>query len=94
MALHFTPESVSDLKRLRAFIAERNPEVAQRVACELLAGIQQIEAHPNMGRKVEKAPVPEMIRDRSIGVYIVRYAIIEKEIHFLRVWHRRENWSD
>ncbi|MGJ0514764.1 MAG: type II toxin-antitoxin system RelE/ParE family toxin [Methylomicrobium sp.] len=91
MIISYTPEAVEDLQRLRAFIAEKNPASAQKIAAELLAGIAKLKDLPNLGRKAAKAPNPEMMRDLSVSLYIVRYLILDDEIHILRIWHKREN---
>jgi plasmid stabilization system protein ParE len=90
--LYYTPEAISDLERLRAFIAANNPAAAQKIATELLTGIANLKQLPHLGRKVIKAPNPELMRDLSVSLYIVRYLIVDDEIHILRVWHKRENW--
>lgn len=94
MRLYYTPESIGDLVRLREFIAVKSPESAGRIAAELLAGIARLKELPNLGRKVLKAPNPEAVRDLSVGMYIVRYLIRDSEIHVLRIWHKREDWSN
>ncbi|MGZ8161059.1 MAG: hypothetical protein ACXWT4_19975 [Methylobacter sp.] len=33
------------------------------------------------------------MRDLSVSLYIVRYLILGDEIHILRIWHKRENWT-
>jgi plasmid stabilization system protein ParE len=92
--IFYTPEAINDLQRLRAFIEEKNPTAAQKVADELLTGIAVLKELPNLGRKVAKAPNPEIIRDLSVNLYIVRYLILGDEIHILRIWHKRENWPN
>ncbi|MGZ8161058.1 MAG: type II toxin-antitoxin system RelE/ParE family toxin [Methylobacter sp.] len=56
----YTPEARDDLQRLRVFIAEKNPTAAQKVAADLLAGIAMLKELPYLGRKVAKAPNPEI----------------------------------
>ncbi len=65
MNLYYTPEAISDLERLRAFIAANNPAAAQKIATELLTGIANLKQLPHLGRKVIKAPNPELMRDLS-----------------------------
>ncbi len=94
MNLFYTPESIADLERLREFIEVKNPKSAQRISAELVSGISKLQVLPNIGRKVMQSPNPEKIRDLSVGKYIVRYLILENEIHILRIWHRREDWDN
>ena len=90
MTISYTPEAVGDLSRLREFIAEKNPNAAQRIAGELLEGTSKLETFPRMGLPVAKAPDPELIRDLFVTSYTVRYLIASEEIHILRVWHNKE----
>ena len=90
MKVSFTPESVDDLKRLREFIESKNPIAAQRIANELLTGIEKLKAFPQLGLKVIRAPQPQLVRDLFIGNYTVRYIIGSNEIFILRVWHGKE----
>jgi plasmid stabilization system protein ParE len=50
MNLNFTPEAVGDLIRLREFIEEKNPIAAQRIANELLFGIEKLKVFPEIGK--------------------------------------------
>jgi plasmid stabilization system protein ParE len=94
MNFKFTPEAVDDLVRLREFIEEKNPIAAQRVAKEILNGIEKLRSFPEIGLKVLRAPLPELIRDLFIGKYTIRYFINEDEIIILRMWHGKEIEKD
>ena len=94
MNLNFSPETVGDLIRLREFIEEKNPIAAQRIANELLIGIEKLKVFPEIGLTVERAPQPELIRDLYIDKYTIRYLIGENEIVVLRMWHGKENEKD
>ena len=91
MRISYTPESIDDLKRLREFIAVKNPLAAQRTATSILKGISQLKTFPYLGVEVEQAPNPEMVRDLIIGNYIARYLIHSEKIDILRIWHHKEN---
>jgi addiction module RelE/StbE family toxin len=90
MKITYTPETVSDLIRLREFIEQKNPQAAQHIAAELMQGITRLKTFPYKGFEVTEAPDPEAIRDLILGRYIVRYFVYEKEVHILRVWHHKE----
>ncbi len=63
MSLRFTPEAIEDLVRLRIFIEEKNPIAAQRIAKDLLLGMEKLKVFPEIGLKVERAFEPQRIRD-------------------------------
>ena len=91
MKVHYTPESIDDLKRLREFIAQNNPQVARRIAADLLEGVERLKEFPQIGLPVSRAPDPRIIRDLFIGNYTVRYLLGDKRITVLRIWHHKEN---
>lgn len=90
MRIAYSPEAIEDLRRLREFIAIKNPSAAKRIAASIIKGIQQLNPFPYLGLKVARAPDPEMIRDLIIGNYTVRYLVDGDEIDILRVWHHKE----
>ncbi len=90
MKLSYSREAISDLIRLREFIASKNPDAAQKIAKSIRKGIAQLKTFPYLGVEVELAPDPEMIRDLIIGNYIARYLIHSKHIYILRIWHHKE----
>lgn len=91
MKLVYTDEAISDLKRLRQFIAVHNPTVASRIAAELISKIELLPIFPKLGTPVALAPVPDVIRDMIFGHYIVRYSLHSSTIIILRIWHGLEN---
>ena len=91
MNLRFAPETIEDLIRLREFIEKKNPTAAQRIAGDLLLGMEKLKVFPEIGLKVERAFEPHRIRDLYIGNYTVRYLIGDGEIVVLRLWHGKEN---
>lgn len=88
MKVRYSPEAVEDLRRLRAFIEEKNPAAAQRAAATLIKGIDQLKAFPMLGTKVLRAPDPESVRDLVIGNYLARYLVHGEDIYVLRIWHK------
>ncbi len=90
MKLSYSREAISDLIRLRKFIASKNPEAAKIIANSIRKGITQLKTFPYLGVEVELAPDPEMIRDLIIGNYIARYLVHQKQVYILRVWHHKE----
>lgn len=90
MKLVYTDDAIADLKRLREFIAVHNPAAARRIAAELLGKIGLLPEFPQMGLRVELAPVADSVRDMIFGNYIVRYSVHATVIVILRVWHSFE----
>lgn len=91
MKICYSPLSITDLERIRDFIAEHSPDSAARIATKLLQGIERLSLFPGMGYPVARAPDSQSIRDLFIGNYTVRYLIGEDAITILRIWHDKEN---
>lgn len=94
MKLRYTPESIADLERLRAFIAEQNPSAARRIAGSLLEAIERLRIFPKMGLPVRRAPDPDSIRDLFVDSYTIRYLLARQSIIILRIWHDKEHEKD
>lgn len=90
----FSPEAIDDLVRLREFIEEKNPAAAQRIANDLLLGLEKLKVFPEIGLKVERAFEPQRIRDLFVDDYTVRYLVGDGEIVVLRLWHGKEHEKD
>jgi plasmid stabilization system protein ParE len=89
MKLIFSKTAVSDLVRLRDFIAQHSPEAAQRVAQRLRGAIQRLVETPQIGRPV--ANMPGEIRELIFGKYVVRYEVRQQYLYILRIWHGKED---
>jgi len=89
--IHYTDRAISDLTRLREFIAKKNPTAANRVASGLKHEINKLDVFSKIGVKVAYVVNPEKIRDLFIGNYTVRYLIVNDDVVILRIWHDREN---
>ncbi|MFK8021695.1 MAG: type II toxin-antitoxin system RelE/ParE family toxin [Pseudomonadales bacterium] len=94
MKVSYSRESIEDLIRLREFIENKNPVVAQGVASELLSGVDKLRVLPKMGLPVGSAPSPESIRDIYVLSYTVRYLITDPNITILRIWHNKISQKD
>ena len=89
MKLIFSKTAVSDLVRLRDFIAQHSPEAAQRVAQRLRGAIQRLVETPQIGRPV--ANMSGEIRELIFGKYVVRYEVRQQYLYILRIWHGKED---
>lgn len=92
MNLFFTPAAISDLTRLKAFVATKNPLAAQKMAEHLLSRIDNLCQFPDMGLPVERA-ADNTVRNLIAKPYIVRYALHNDTVAVLRIWHEKEQRS-
>jgi plasmid stabilization system protein ParE len=91
MKLLYSPQAIEDLRRLRRFIAEKDPSAAGRIGNDLANRIALLRSFPHAGMAVARAPDPQAIRDLIVGAYIVRYLVRSQAVIVLRVWHHNED---
>ena len=91
MKIHFTPESLNDLRRLREFITMKDPAAARRTADTIQSGIVKLKQFPQLGVAVLRSPQPKKMRDLFIGEYTIRYLVGVSELVVLRIWHDKES---
>jgi plasmid stabilization system protein ParE len=92
MKLIVSPSATADLARLHAFLADKNPGAADRVAAALIAAVQSLDILPERGRASGTQNVRELIVPFGRAGYVLRYAYREQvdEVIVLRIWHSRE----
>ena len=91
MILTFSELAVEDLKRIRNFITEYHPEMAQRVARQIIGSINRLKETPQIGLWLPQ--FDGEIREFTFGQYVVRYAQFDESLCILRIWHGKEDRS-
>ncbi len=81
-------DALSDLERIVAYIAPRNPDAAQRLGDELLDVAFSLGNMPGRGRTVPEFRRPEL-REVIVRSYRVIYRIQEDDecLEVVRFWH-------
>jgi toxin ParE1/3/4 len=86
MKIEWTPGASRDLDDIQAFIARNSTFYATRFIARLVRAADQLERHPNLGRRV-----PEFQRDNIREIIFQNYRIIysldETLIRVLAVLH-------
>jgi plasmid stabilization system protein ParE len=92
MRLIVSPSAMADLVRLNAFLADKNPTAANRVAATLIEAVQSLDIFPERGRPSGAPNVRELIVPFGRAGYVLRYAYWRQtdEVVVLRIWHSRE----
>lgn len=89
--LEWSLEALSDLDRFAAFLQEHFPELAARVAHELIARADVLRRHPKLGRRLTpRADYREVVLQVLGGCYPLQYRYDGHTILMLRVLHSRE----
>jgi plasmid stabilization system protein ParE len=90
IAYDFHPEVTRDLDEIWDFIAEDNPETADRVIADIIAAIDAVVPVPNSGhRRPDLTSRP--LRFVRVHSYLIAYAPEEKPLWVVAVMHMRRN---
>ncbi|PCJ44654.1 MAG: plasmid stabilization system protein [Moraxellaceae bacterium] len=87
MKLEFTHVALNDLKRLRQFIAKKNPQAARRYSERLQYSLRRLMDHPGLGRTLDELP---NVRELVAGDYVARYVVKDDRIIILNISHEKE----
>lgn len=87
MKLRFTARALTDLKRLRAFIANENQLASRRVIDALRRSMRHLVNHPHMGVEIDHSTG---LRQWASGDYVVRYLPDDQVVIVIRIWHGKE----
>ena len=85
-----TEEAQADLGAVVRFLAEKNPEAAERIGHELLDAAQTLVLFPRRGSPVRRRPGMRKLTQRH---YLIFYQINESAqwVEVVRIWDGRQN---
>ena len=90
MIIRWTPTALADLQQVHAYIGADNPEAAVESVDEILAAIEMLQQHPELGHR---GRVPRT-RELVVGRYIVAYRIHRDAVELLGILHSARRWPD
>lgn len=83
--------AINDLVRLRAFIAEVNPNAASKAANIIRDKTNNLQNFPLMGKPVEELEdFYDLFIEFGAGGYHLRYRFFNKKIYIIHIKHSRE----
>jgi toxin ParE1/3/4 len=87
-ALH--PEAFADVDEIRVYIAEENPDAADRLITEIFDGIRALVSFPNQGyRRTDLTS--RSLRFKLVREYLIAYAPDKRPLWVVAVFHGRRN---
>ncbi len=86
----FHPEAIIDLDDTWDFVAEDNPDAADRLIAEILAAIGHLVSFPKQGHKRPDL-TPQPLRFALVREYLIAFAPDEKPLWVVAVMHGRRN---
>ena len=87
-ALH--PEAFADLDEIRSYIAQDNPDAADRVMAEIFGSIRGLVPFPHQGHQRPDLS-SRSLRFTVVREYLIVYAPDEKPLWIVAVMHGRRN---
>ncbi len=90
MRLRWNAKALSDLERLRAFLAPVNSRAADQTVMALVRAAGRLSEQPRLGVRLEEFK-PREVRRVLVGDYELRYELTPDALHILRLWHSRED---
>ena len=89
--IEWSLDALADLDRFAAFLHGQFPELAPRVASELIARAAVLRRHPKLGRPIgNREEYREIVLQVLGGMYVLQYRYDGRAILMLRVFHGRE----
>ena len=90
MRIHWTRPALADLEAIGDFIARDNPVAAKRLVVSLVASVDALRDHPNLGRPGRLAETRELVVAGT--PYIVPYRVLGDDVEILAVFHGARRW--
>jgi toxin ParE1/3/4 len=87
--LEWRPTALADLVAIIAYIADDNPDAAQRLKDDIEARTSRLAEHPKLYRAGRVAGTREMVVRSN---YVVVYAEDARAVSILRVLHAAQQW--
>ena len=86
VAIRFAESALADLESIRDWYAEQDvPEVGERLVGEIIASIEALADHPDMGRIVPEFDQPSL-RELIRPPFRIVYRRDPKHVRVVRVW--------
>ena len=92
MRLVWSAEALADLNRFADFLSRRHPQLADRIAGEIIAKTAMLIEHPRLGHPLgDNDTFRELVLRVLKAQYVFQYELGKNELIILRVFHGRES---
>jgi toxin ParE1/3/4 len=82
--------AVNDLKRLREYVAQDDPRVAETEVNKVVESVGLLKEQPSIGRPGRIANTRELV----VSSYVVAYRVKAGAVQVLRVLHSARKWPE
>jgi plasmid stabilization system protein ParE len=91
MILEWSDEALADLDRFAQFLHRDHPALATVVAKEIIAKVQVLSDHPQLGRPIAgRKEYREVVLQVLGAAYVFQYRFDGQRLVILRIYHARE----
>ena len=88
--IEWTVPALHDLVAAGDYIAQENPDAAQRMASRVQEAVEHLREHPNLGRPGRLSDTKELVVSGT--PFIAVYWIKQGGIQILRLLHHAQRW--
>jgi toxin ParE1/3/4 len=90
LRIRWTRPALADLEAIGDFIARDNPAAARRIVVGLVASVDALRDHPNLGRPGRLIGTRELVVSGT--PYVVPYRVLGDDVQILAVFHGARRW--
>jgi toxin ParE1/3/4 len=90
LKIRWTRPALADLEAIGDFIARDNPAAAKRTVVGLIASVDALRDHPNLGRPGRLTGTRELIVSGT--PYVVPYRVLGEDVEILAVFQGARHW--
>jgi toxin ParE1/3/4 len=92
LRIRWTRPALADLEAIGDFIARDNPVAARPIVVSLVASVDALPDHPNLGKPGRLTGTREL----AVGgtPYVVPYRVLGDDVEILAVFHGTRRWPD
>lgn len=90
MRIVVTPQADEELQAHITYIAERDPDAAERVRAAIIDGIRRLADFPMLGRPGRVGGTRELVITGTS--YLAIYASLPDAVYVLHINHGRQQW--
>jgi toxin ParE1/3/4 len=90
LRIRWTRPALADLEAIGDFVARDNPAAARRIVVGLVASVDALRDHPNLGRPGRLIGTRELVVSGT--PYVVPYRVLGDDVQILAVFHGARRW--
>jgi len=92
LRIRWARPALADLEAIGDFIARDNPVAAKRLVVSLVASVDALRDHPNLGKPGRLTGTRELVIGGT--PYVVPYRVLGDDVEVLAVFHGARRWPD